>query len=575
MDKSILIHHDKIPGNLLDCFTDENKKAFNYSGNDEFSNLDEYISKEIIQNYLINKKPSIIYIKDNLSANYLELYGLRVAYHIRLSQELADTRYVPIVILSDLNGYTLNKLEPMARILFTKNIFLEPNTQSTIKTFNEKYISKLTEKEFSNKFLKVIEIEPPENSSSHSIANEWAIYKWAKELNINDSVTVENTVENVSHQLYFKYLQGENKINEGIENKKSKIKKLPSTELIYSFKNKTNILCIDDEWDKGWKDIFDTYFKSYPSDNDLEILSINFNNKKFEDIEKKIVDKIFKYKPDLIVLDMRLVQDDHNELISSENISGIQLLNKIKNTSVDTKLNPGVQIIMLSATGRSDILEQANKDNKILGYIKKDHMEDETTKTNENILKLKGFLEDAEKKFYLKEIWKIQNDILKKINDQESLDVIRIEIGSVFSVLNSNVENPYDFTVFTFTKCLEAISLFYINEYTMKYLDDPSDSVGIYDHNDNAVYDYENEKWYKGTENRLHNILYEKLGLVDRNYHRKLCELINCRNNLAHPNGRKPNGCNLIEEVDHVYILKWFILLKTIIFKISEEKSLK
>ena len=31
----------------------------------------------------------------------------------------------------------------------------------------------------------IISIESPENSTNHSIANEWAIYKWAKELNIN------------------------------------------------------------------------------------------------------------------------------------------------------------------------------------------------------------------------------------------------------------------------------------------------------------------------------------------------------------------------------------------------------
>ena len=173
----------------------------------------------------------------------------------------------------------------------------------------------------------------------------------------------------------------------------------------------------------------------------------------------------------------------------------------------------------------------------------------------------------------MKEIWDIQSDILKNIKDTKSLNNIKIDVTSVFNVLNSNVENPYNFTVFTFTKCLESISLLYINEYTMKYLNDGD--VGIYDHNDNAVYDYEKEKWYKGTENRLHNILYEKLDLKEKKYHVELCELINCRNNLAHPNGRKPHSCNLIEKVDYFYIVKWFTLLKTIIFKISEEKSLK
>ncbi len=573
MYKSILINHGNTPESLNELISSESIIDFKYSDS-KYNNLDEYISKEIIQNYLIDKKPSIIYIKDNLSVNYLELYGLRVAYHIRFSQELKDIRYVPIVVLSDLDGYTLNKLEPMARILFTKNIFLEANTQETIKTFNRKDISKLTEKEFSNKFLKLIEIEPPENSTSHSIANEWAIYKWAKELKIQQFHN-NKILEALDFQLYFKYLKEQNDIIEKVKVKKSGLKIVSSNLAKLKLSKTTRILYIDDEWDKGWKDIFSNYFLGYEGFKIID--DIEFKNKKFENIKEPIIERVKNYKPDLIILDMRLVQndqDDHGVKTKPQNISGIKLLNKIKNISIDSKLNPGMQVIMLTATGRSDILEHANKDNKILGYIKKDHINDKTISTKENIEKFTKLVNKSKEKFYLKEIWDIQSDILKKINDKKSLNDIRIDITSVFSVLNSNVENPYNFTVFTFTKCLEAISMLYINEYTMKYLDDGT-NIRIYDHNKNVVYDYKNEKWYKGTENRLHNILYEKLDLEDKNYHIELCELINCRNNLAHPNGRKPHSCNLIEKVDHFYIVKWFTLLKTIIFKISEEKSLK
>jgi hypothetical protein len=50
---------------------------------------------------LKEKDFEVLFIKDNLSSNYLELLGLRVAYHIRLSSELGNKRFVPIIIISD------------------------------------------------------------------------------------------------------------------------------------------------------------------------------------------------------------------------------------------------------------------------------------------------------------------------------------------------------------------------------------------------------------------------------------------------------------------------------------------
>ena len=114
MSKTVLIHNDNIA--VEDYFSDSVKfKA-------RFSDIDKYISLDIIE-ALKEKEFDVIFIKDNLSSNYLELYGLRVAYHIRLSQELNNKRFKPIVILSDIDVYMLNKLTLMANILFTKYIY--------------------------------------------------------------------------------------------------------------------------------------------------------------------------------------------------------------------------------------------------------------------------------------------------------------------------------------------------------------------------------------------------------------------------------------------------------------------
>lgn len=81
-----------------------------------------------------------------------------------------------------------------------------------------------------------------------------------------------------------------------------------------------------------------------------------------------------------------------------------------------------------------------------------------------------------------------------------------------------------------------------------------------------------NEKWYKGTQNRLHNILFEELDIKDKKIHTRLCELIKCRNFIAHPNERYGVGCNLIKSPSEINILEWFNMLKIILQKMDAIK---
>jgi len=157
---SILIHNNK--GNKkvkLSLFQKQHNTVDFKPNNDD---IDTYIS-EITISDLKKKAFEIVFIKDNLSDNYLELLGLRVAYHIRLSQELGDKRFVPIVIISDVDACILNQLEPMANILFTKNIFIIPNTKEAIENFQTKDILPLSQEGYQTKFLNKIEILPPQD----------------------------------------------------------------------------------------------------------------------------------------------------------------------------------------------------------------------------------------------------------------------------------------------------------------------------------------------------------------------------------------------------------------------------
>ncbi len=584
MNKSILIQYKHIPETVKEQFSTDSIIDFDYSGRDkQIKSLDEYISKSIIGR-IKDKKYDLIYIKDNLSANYLELYGLTVAYHIRLTQELKDTRFIPIVILSDIDGFTLNKLEPISKILFTKNIFLEPNRKETIEKYNNFNIKSLSQSEYQSKFLDLITVESPENSTNHSIANKWAIYKWAKELKISNSDKINALVKELSSQLYFKYIKVMFAILDD-----GKIDSMPIKPIVESKRKiqrkkpkKKKVLYIDDEYNTGWDDIFKRYF-SEKRGYEFKSLAITYKGSSFDCIEKSILDAIGNDKdsPDLIILDMRLVDTDHKKETSPEDISGIKILNSIKNMSIDTKLNPGIQVIMLTASGRSDILDEALKDTKIIGYIKKEHPEDITLNTQDNIEKLNKFIKMGEANFYLKEIWNIQCKILNlDIFKNVKYNQIKIEVSFIFEVLNTNIENKFKFSMLTIYKILEIIRDLYIDDKNNKFLDNDIEIKAIYEKgelykeyskndfiNGYGKHHYLNskdaQKYYYSTANKIHAIAYEKLDIKDKTIHSNIDNINQKRNNYIHPAKK-----NMEIDVTSDNIIEWFKMLETILGKV-------
>ena len=523
--QSVVIHHD----NVCDLQIFNYPIKFIQSSDD----IDTYISKEII-NELKNKEFDTIFIKDNLTSNYLELYGLRVAYHIRLSSELADKRFTPIVIISDFDENTLNRFTQEANILFTDGVYLCKNTKEDIKKYQSLELKSVTDYD---KFINSIEITPPKDTSgSHNIANKWSIYKWAELLDVKSEAIYKNKCE-IENELYFKYIKA--KYLKNINN---------SLEITKPTK-KGNVLLIDDEWDRGWADILGAALIK----GGLEFKPFVTSYKNREDFNNLTYKKITNENPDVVILDLRLLESDHeNEDVDS--YSGIKILQKIH------EINAGIQVIMLTATSKSTILEKLYE-KKILGYIKKEHPEDKSIDTVENINKFINLVDKGLEKKYLKEIWKIQQNIL--LNENLS-DDISLEIKSIFEILDSNMENKFNFVVLTFTKIFESLSKIYIDENTMQYIDDGKD-VGMYDSSNNSINSYTNQKWHKNTQNRLHNIVYDKLNIKDEKSHKYICQIINCRNYLAHPNEKKPVGCRLIKSPNHQHILNWFEIIENIL----------
>ena len=535
MPKSLLIHHR----NVVDTGKFDTQIIFESTGN-----VDTYVQTKILPE-LEKAEFDIIFIKDNLSSNYLELYGIALVYHIRLSRELGDKRFVPIGIISDIDACVLNRLDVMANILFTENIFLVSNQTEQISYFIKKtkeHIDKLDEK----RFLSAITVEPPKETS-HDIANEWAMYKWATLLDVKTDATMENK-NSIKSMLYFKYLLAFNPVDEV----KALDQKRP--------KSSGKILYIDDEWARGWKDILEVYFHN--TDVGFETFEKDFKDAKSFSLRNEIKEKVKLYDPDLVLLDLRLVANDHTDT-KRENIemyTGIQVREAIK------EVNPGIQVIMFTATSKSLILEKLYEHN-ILGYIKKEHPLDINISTKENITKLALLIDKGMEKKYLKEVWEIQErimdlSVLKEVTltygEENKLLELKNSIPVTFEILNSNIPRPFVYGMFSIYKCIEIICEYYIEEHhdstTKKY-------KGYWRGTRTPI---DNNKSDTSTNNKTKQIL-KKLAIND-DLNDSLNKIVCSRNYEIHGGEIKYNCQDYVIKIPgYEDIIDWFTMLETIL----------
>lgn len=533
-------------------FTATEKLHFDFDENVE--SLDEYITSSIIPKII---DFNILIIDIALSENLLDFYGLNLVHHIRLSSKLKDTRFVPIVLISDFDGCLINNKTTKARVVFTKNVYLVENTEEKIE---EKLIEISTnnktlelQNNFLQEFIEKIVIDEP--SSSHNIANEWSIYKWANSLSHEKKTIMEIAdvkTDKIESMLYFKYLDNLYSMNSYTECE------------VKSLKDSGSILYIDDEWDKGWSNILelllsksdDVFFKTfeynYKEKNDFGVLT---------DVKNKVLDE----DPDLVILDLRLTETDHNPSCLDINmLSGIKLVEIIK------KINKGIQIIMLTATSQSMILERLY-DGGVLGYIKKEHPNDMSIDSTENINKLYGLLTKGLRNKYLKDIWQIQNELLNliilkeaKLSFTENTEILELKntISMIFDILNSDMLNKLVFAALTIFKCIEIIIDMYIKEESYRegknwinnmYWKDTNRKLAIVD---------------SSVELKIKEIMSEKLNINDYSMIYEVKRIVCFRNYNIH-SGKIKERCSEVlsknKKPTENDIVDWFNLLKNIV----------
>jgi len=540
-NSSLLIHHDNI------CTFELFDEIEKFNANED---IDKYVNEMIVE--LKEKDFEMLFIKDNLSSNYLELLGLRVAYHVRLSLELGDKRFIPIVIVSDFSVEQLSRFDEMSNLLLTSNVYLCKNTKEDIQKFQQLELHDLTLEEYRQDFVSKIKVSPPKDYlSHHSIANEWAINRWAEFLKVETDATKSNKAK-IRNMLYFKYLKAKYTTQDSIN---FKIKK-PS--------KKGKVLLIDDEWDKGWSDILNAALQGECLE--FETFEYDYKDKKAFNLIVQLDYKNLKEQvraADVIILDLRLTQSDHDD-DDIDSYSGVKILQKIH------EVNAGIQVIMLTATSKSTTLEKLYE-KKILGYIKKEHPDDTSVDTVENINKLVGLVDKGLERKFLKEIFIIQKDLLelelfKNLKFSFEMDYstkklfeLKNTIERVFSTLDSNIPKPFVYGMSILYKCIETINDYYIYE---QYDSGTKRQKAYWIYNNEPIDNNANAS----VNNKIKSLA-KYLQVQNDELERKIDEISCTRNFEMHSGEIKKNSKDsLVRNITDEHIVRWFEMIKKIVF---------
>jgi CheY-like chemotaxis protein len=343
---TLLIHNDNLPQGVMDIFGDKKLKFDIQSSHviEQDFTFDKYASAEL-GNVLTGQQFDAIYVVINLNKNdYLEFTGLSIANHIRLSHEWNHSR-TPIVLLSPINLETVSRVADNFEVLYTPGILFETNfTSEAIEKIHHFIKSKfrvdnfnlLTEEDY-QKYLFDIKIQPPGHfDSQHSIDNELTLYHWSKSIGI-ENVELQNELET---GLYFKLIKTKNPFEEIDTQKKIKIDE------------NGRVLLIDDQWDKGWVEFYKQFFKS--PDKEFSYVEINKGND-YNCIQNAVVERINSFDPDVILLDLRLIDNDFKKNTLIEELSGYLILEFLNSNF------PGIQVIITTASSKASTFEKTNR----------------------------------------------------------------------------------------------------------------------------------------------------------------------------------------------------------------------
>lgn len=387
-----------------------------YSNTEGFS--DSSLHRDVVLSFLNDKVFDNLYIPLCFGNTLSDLNGLRLAAHIRCTPTPNQLKNIFIYGVVPYEKLIQN---PYFDILKTKNVFYIDYSKKTLQEAEKRETELFSESELATEIAKIKLNAPKDN---HSIANEWAIYRWAKTIESSDN-DIEKINAKIESDLYYKYLKTIYPISATDTNLHNLKIKTPEND-------KPKILYIDDEWEKGWYKIFETILCHNSKIEQFGYLDIDSSQNR-EEIVNQAVEKIKADDIDIVILDFRLHHSDFENNDLQENTS-IRILQKIK------KYNQGIQVVYFSATNKIWNLQKLQALGAD-GFIIKEAPENsiDSQFTADTIGNFKEVMETAVKRKFLKIIFLICKQIKKNIENQITLNLFE-EYNKFLKILITQIK---------------------------------------------------------------------------------------------------------------------------------------
>lgn len=343
------------------------------------SNLSADLSKLPMDN------PSVFFIPTVLDYNNSLSYGgVSLALRILMKYLRSGITSIDIVLLGNESESNFLLHYDYPNILKIPGVHYIRFNKKTVASYEIPQREQLQAKEY-KPYLDNLGLKIPSSfKSTHSLTNEWCLYKWNSFMGFNENAS------SLCGHLFFEYLITIEKLcstrNKTVtDHLKKRIANYPSSR----------ILVVDDK--AGWHSFFKDMF-SYADKVDIHCIGEDFNKLEFEDIEKRIVDEVNCFEPHVIILDFRLMEDKDAEIRDDKRqISGYRVLAKVLKGSYNKPLGSfGRQVIIFTATSRIEnilLLKEGNADGFILKEKPEKYQGKEITK--DAISKMVATLERA------------------------------------------------------------------------------------------------------------------------------------------------------------------------------------
>ena len=536
--------------------------------------FDTYVSSTLKEAFE-NEKFDLIILPYSLTQQPIEYTGLRVAAHIRLTDEWHH-KFSPILFLGPDTANDVILLSSLGGMLFSFNIYhhdqhsdedIYKKAEEIIQDCQKNNSTEDVNYAYSDFLNRIKTIETPANyCTHHSIANEWAIMRWIDMITWdNDYPQPEILHNNFSNMLYFKYLMAVAGDRESFSRKYKKNNPLcPKIDGIAN----NRIVCIDDESIKGWKVLLESIFKA----SGAEIIFFPFDESTKSITKDKLIDNIKDFLlsdyqlyggADCYIIDLRLHDDDFDENIKYHELSGHKIAEFIKSE----ELNPHNQVIIFTASNKVWNYEKAVKQTKACGYVIKESPEQNLSKSDSRALfyQFTKSIKHACNMSYLRDLYgSLKNleidyeyaedellllyqfvELLNIDNNQKQESLIRACTLTLYAFFESFMDNRFIPGTTDFSRKDCDCRIMWSGKFYVKYVKNDKNEKIITDIktvNENSV-----SKDLIGWDKWMHdkdkiNIAKNKTILIPLSLYynisdvrlRKVLKLINVRNSMAH-----------------------------------------